>query len=90
MSYIKVQDILPEELINIIQTYIDGEYIYIPKKSDNKKSWGECNGARNSFKDRNIEIHKMYLQGYTFSQLSQKYFLAEKTIRKIILRQQNS
>ncbi|MEG0309081.1 MAG: CD3324 family protein [Clostridium sp.] len=89
MSYMKAQNILPEELINIIQTYIDGEYIYIPRKSDNKKSWGECKGTRNNFKDRNINIYTMYQQGYTVSQLSQKYFLAEKTIQKIILKLKN-
>lgn len=88
MSYIKAQNVLPDELINMIQTYIEGEYIYIPKKCENKKSWGQCNGAREHFKERNIEIYKMYSQGYTFLQLSQKYFLAEKTIRKIIKTQE--
>ncbi|ELP58186.1 hypothetical protein F502_15830 [Clostridium pasteurianum DSM 525 = ATCC 6013] len=27
MSYIKADDILPQELLEIIQNYIDGEYI---------------------------------------------------------------
>ena len=89
MSYIKSQNVLPEELIYMIQTYIDGEYIYIPRKSENKKSWGECSGTRNNLKDRNIEIYKMYQQGYTFYKLSQKYFLTEKTIRKIIKVKEN-
>ena len=89
MSYIKSQNVLPEELIYMIQTYIDGEYIYIPRKSENKKSWGECSGTRNNFKDRNREIYEMYQQGSTFYKLSQKYFLAEKTIRKIIKSQEN-
>jgi len=41
MSYIKADDILPQELLEIIQNYIDGEYIYIPRKECNKKNWGE-------------------------------------------------
>lgn len=41
MSYIKANDILPQELLEIIQSYIDGEYIYIPRKECNKKNWGE-------------------------------------------------
>jgi DNA-binding NarL/FixJ family response regulator len=84
MSYINAVNVLPNEIIDIIQTYIDGEYIYIPRKPQTKKSWGECNGARNNFKERNIEIYRLYKQGYTFFQLSQIYYLAEKTIRKIV------
>lgn len=37
MSYKKIKEILPFELIELIQEYIDGEYIYIPIKQDNKK-----------------------------------------------------
>lgn len=84
MSYIKAHSVLPQELIDAIQAYIEGEYIYIPRKSDSKRSWGQCNGARGDFEERNLEIYKLYKDGYTYFQLSQKFFLAEKTIRKII------
>ena len=33
MSYIKAESVLPQNIIEIIQQYIDGENIYIPKKS---------------------------------------------------------
>lgn len=39
MSYKKAIHILPEELLELIQEYVDGEYIYIPRKSNNKKEW---------------------------------------------------
>ena len=32
MSYIKAEEILPEDLIRAIQEYADGVYIYIPRK----------------------------------------------------------
>ena len=32
MSYIKAGDVLPKELVDKIQDYIDGEYIYVPRK----------------------------------------------------------
>lgn len=41
MSYIKAADVLPKEIIDLIQNYIDGEYIYIPRKECNRKAWGE-------------------------------------------------
>ena len=37
MSYKKITDILPVELIESIQEYVDGKYIYIPRKEKNKK-----------------------------------------------------
>ena len=32
MSYIKAEDILPRELLETIQQYVDGQLIYIPCK----------------------------------------------------------
>lgn len=40
MKYKKAQNVLPEEILELIQNYVDGEYLYIPRKSKNKKSWG--------------------------------------------------
>ena len=42
MKCIKVQDVLlPQYMIEDLQKYIEGGYLYIPKKEENKKSWGE-------------------------------------------------
>ena len=41
MSYIKAEEILPEELVRKIQEYIDGVYIYIPRKPGTRHSWGQ-------------------------------------------------
>ena len=40
MSYIKAEEILPEELIRQIQKYVDGVYIYIPRKPGTRHAWG--------------------------------------------------
>ena len=58
MKYVKAIDVLPQEIIEIIQNYVDGEYLYIPRKNDNKKSWGEKSGIKNILKERNIEIYE--------------------------------
>ena len=34
MSYKKANEVLPQALLNAVQQYIDGEYIYIPRKED--------------------------------------------------------
>ncbi|MGG7187323.1 CD3324 family protein, partial [Clostridium butyricum] len=63
MKYVKAQDVLPEELIELIQKYIDGNYLYIPRKDDNHKSWGENSGIKNILKIRNKEIYIKYNNG---------------------------
>ena len=75
---------LPEEILKIIQEYVDGEYLYIPRKNENHKSWGEKSGIKDSLKIRNNEIYKKYLNGATINELAQEYYLSEKSIRRII------
>ena len=40
MGYRRAEEILPMEVIEIIQRYVDGESIYIPKKAENRQAWG--------------------------------------------------
>ncbi|WP_411167434.1 CD3324 family protein [Clostridium sp. MB05] len=84
MKYIKAQDVLPEEIVKIIQEYVDGEYLYVPRKNDNHKAWGEKSGIKSSLKVRNNEIYKKYLAGTTINELTKEYYLSEKSIRRII------
>lgn len=84
MKYEKAQEVLPEELVKMIQKYVDGKYLYIPRKSENHKAWGENSGIRTSLKVRNNEIYQKYLSGATINALSEEYYLSEKSIRRII------
>ena len=84
MKYIKASDVLPEEIIKIIQEYIDGEYLYVPRKDENHKSWGENSGIKKSLKIRNNEIFQKYLKGFSINELAREYFLSDKSIRRII------
>lgn len=84
MKYFNVHEILPENIIKEIQTYIDGEFIYIPRKNENHKSWGEKSGIKGSLKDRNSTILKKYNDGLTIKDLAQQYFLSEQSIRRVI------
>lgn len=86
MSYVKAADVLPQELIDLIQTYIDGEYIYVPRRAPNRKAWGERTGSKEATHARNLEIYRAYTGGVSTSCLSQRYFLSPKSIQKIIAR----
>jgi Mor family transcriptional regulator len=84
MKYLKAQNLLPEEVIRIIQEYVDGEFIYIPRKNCNQKAWGEKSGAKDSLKERNIQIYTEYKSGVKVSDLSKTNYLSEQSIRRII------
>lgn len=89
MKYVKAQDVLPEEILKILQEYVDGEYLYVPRKNENHKAWGEKSGIKNSLKVRNDEIYKKYIVGTTINELTQEYYLSEKSIRRIISQQKH-
>lgn len=84
MGYIKAYDVLPAEMIEQLQEYIEGEMMYVPKRNEHKKSWGETTDTRKYLDKRNLNIFKDYCEGMTVSQLAEKYFLVEKSIRRII------
>lgn len=84
MKYVKADNVLPEEIIEIIQSYIDGEYLYIPRKKGNEKSWGEKSGTKQALKSRNVEIYEKYLDGLSVQELCEEYYLSESSIRRII------
>lgn len=84
MKYVKAQTVLPKELIKSIQEYIDGEYLYIPRKNGHQKAWGEKNGSKIYFKKRNTEIYMKYISGIPVIRLSEEYFLSEQSIRRIV------
>lgn len=56
MKYENAQDVLPEHIVELIQEYMEGGYLYIPIKYENKKVWGENTSTKNTLKRRNIEI----------------------------------
>lgn len=89
MSYVKAVDVLPDEILSLIQNYVDGEYIYIPRKEDNKKSWGENTDSRKEIRMRNSNIYEDYKQGIKVKELAEKYFLSEKSIQRIVLQKKN-
>ena len=58
MRYLKAQNVLPEDVISIIQQFVDGEFVYIPRKSGEQRSWGEKSGTKDSLKERYKQIFR--------------------------------
>ena len=84
MRYKKAKQVLHKELLEKVQEYIDGEFIYIPRISDNKKSWGAATSIRQELHSRNECIYAEYCAGQRMESLADKYFLSLKSIQRIV------
>ena len=82
MSYLRAEEVLPEELIQTIQQYVNGKTIYIPSKD--KRDWGSKTDTRQILKDRNTRIYNRYLEGVAVSMLAQDFLLSVKSIQRIV------
>ena len=83
MKYINAAEILPEQLLKELQTYADGDVLYMPKATT-KKEWGASSGSRTFYQERNREIQRLYKEGDSVDALAKQYGLAYSTIKKII------
>ena len=84
MKYIKADSVLPIALVEELQSYIQGGYIYVPSRKDSKKKLGELSGCRYEIEQRNRKIRKDYQQGKSVDELADIYYLSVHSIRKII------
>lgn len=84
MCYKSAEHVLPAELLEAVQSYIDGEYVYIPRKSDNRKQWGEVKNSRKLIYERNEMICSLYHRGVSVREIAAQNYLSPKTIYKIL------
>ena len=68
----------------ILQTYVQGGYIYVPIEQEQQKRWGEVSGYRQELAQRNQRIKEEYQSGISMECLSEKYCLSLYAVRKII------
>lgn len=85
MKYVNGKDILPEELLSLIQEYTQGQYVYIPKRDETKEKWGEKTSYKRELEKRNTHIYTKYLTGFSIKQLKETYHLSEKSISRIVV-----
>ena len=84
MGYIRAEEILPNEVIELIQQYVDGANLYIPRKQENRQQWGTRTAYRDELQTRNASIYRDYLSGMPVPELADNYYLSEKSIQRII------
>lgn len=88
MGYIRAEEILPVEVIELIQQYVDGQNIYIPRKTERRMEWGSGTGIKQELHSRNQQIYSDYLAGTGVPELTSRYYLSAKSIWRIIREQQ--
>ena len=87
MKYRNSAEVIPAELLEEIQKYVQGEYIYIPvkEKSINRK---KTEYAVEVCK-RDEHIYTRHLEGMSNKELADLYALSESSIRRIIIKERN-
>lgn len=85
MSYLRAEEILPKELLEAVQQYVNGQSVYIPSKE--KSDWGSGTDTKQLLDRRNHEIFETYLAGASVQELAAEYALSEKSIQRIIREQ---
>lgn len=84
MSYKKATHVLPRDLLDKVQEYVDGEFLYIPRVSERKKDWGTATSTRRDQQERNAAIYADYIAGVPMEALAEKYYLSLKSIQRIV------
>lgn len=84
MSYIRAEEVLPDDVLAAVQKYVEGQMIYIPKKFDKRRAWGERTDTKKNLELRNARIYDMYCNGTATKELAAKFFLTEKSVQRII------
>jgi len=84
LRYIKAEEVLPEELLEQLQQYVDGQTLYIPRKAENRREWGCGTDYRRELTLRNRQIRDDWNEGMKVDALARKYHLSEKSIQRIL------
>lgn len=84
MSYKRADEILPENILEILQMYVSGEAIYVPGKKECRKRWGTSTGVNEKLRIRNEQILKQHREGVSTQELAQRFYLTEKSIQRIL------
>lgn len=79
MSYRNAREVFPPEVLALVQRYVEGDCVYIPRRTvQNRRS------VREELSERNIKIREEYAAGQSVRMLAETYFLSSQAIYKIL------
>lgn len=84
MSYIRAEELFPQEMVEMLQDYAAGQTVYIPRKPGQRAVWGEKTKFRREIEERNRQIYRRYLEGASTKELAVSFYLSVKSIQRII------
>ena len=84
MRYQRAEDVLPAELLALVQEYTDGVYLYIPRRADRRKHWGNSTRYQEELRQRNESIRFLHREGLNAEQLAVRFHLSVKTIQRVL------
>ena len=84
MEYKNGSEVLPQNLLQQLQKYVQGEIIYIPIPDKDHLGWGCKNGTRQMIAELNRDIYCKYLDGQGVEDVATLFNLSYESIRKII------
>ena len=70
MRYQNAAELLPAELLEALQGYLDGGYLYIPRRAEHRRAWGERTRRKEETLARNRAIFRDYTAGLGVDELS--------------------
>ena len=82
MSYFRADEILPQDLLEAVQQYAEGQLLYIPRRV--KQGWGSATSAKAFFSERNKEIYDAYRNGVCTIELARRFSLSVKSVQRIV------
>ena len=85
MKYKNAKNIFPDDILEELQKYVQGEYVYIPIKD--KATNTNITEYGMEVQKRDEHIYTKSLEGLSNRKLSQIYCLSESSIRRIIINQ---
>lgn len=60
MKYLNAALVLPGELVEELQKYVEGDYLYVPSCKNRRRKWGERSGFRLELMERNKKIRQEF------------------------------
>lgn len=83
MGYVRATEVLPDDIIRLIQTYVEGELIYIPKQ--NKKRWGTNTETLNVFLHAKSNDDIMNIERKLWTTPTQREYEMRNIMMKMLL-----